>query len=191
MGRTCRLALLHSLSLSRLLLAVLFVYASDDATRAGLALTSGFTDVLDGWIARRWGLTTPLGAILDPACDRAFVVTAVLTLTIEGRLTVLAAALLLLRDALAVLAWLATRAIPSWRGLNFQARLPGKLVTLVQFLTLLAALLWPASVRVLVALTAGLAVAAVVDYARHLQQRTRPPLPPRPPTGQRPLARQG
>lgn len=191
MNRTLRLALLHTLSLSRLGFAVLFVIAGDDPTRVALALCSGFTDVLDGWLARRWNLATPLGALLDPACDRAFVVTAVATLTVEGRLSPAAAVLLLLRDALAVLFWLTSRVVVAWRAFNFQARLPGKLVTLLQFLTLLAVLLWPASVRVLIAATAVVAAAAVVDYARHLHRRTGPPVPPFPPTGQRPLARQG
>ena len=191
MNRTRLLALLHTLSLSRLGFAVLFVLAPDDPTRVALALASGLTDVLDGWLARRWDLTTPVGAVLDPACDRAFVVTAVVTLTVEGRLSPIAAGLLLLRDALTVVAWLTSRLVVAWRGLRFQARLAGKLVTLLQFITLLAVLLWPASVPVLVTLTGVLAAAAVVDYARNLQQRTRPPVPPFPPAGQRPLARQG
>ena len=30
----------------------------------------GVSDVLDGWIARRWNLATPLGAFLDAAADK-------------------------------------------------------------------------------------------------------------------------
>ena len=170
--------MLHVLSLSRLGMAAAFVLSRDDATRAALVIASGLSDVLDGWLARRWGLTTPLGAILDPACDRAFAFTAVVVLTLEGRLRPLAAALLVLRDLSTGLAWLLTRVVPAWRQVRFQARRAGKLVTVLQITTLLAVLLWPPAVVPLVAATALLALVAVADYARSLQRRAPPPQPP-------------
>ena len=35
-----------------------------------LFLVAGITDLLDGWLARRFGWTSPLGALLDPAGDK-------------------------------------------------------------------------------------------------------------------------
>ncbi len=35
-----------------------------------LFLIAALTDVLDGWVARRWGLVTKLGKLLDPAADK-------------------------------------------------------------------------------------------------------------------------
>lgn len=40
------------------------------------------TDGLDGWIARRFNLRSPLGAVLDPLADKALLVTALITLTL-------------------------------------------------------------------------------------------------------------
>jgi len=39
-----------------------------------ILLVIGFSDILDGFIARRWGLVTRLGAALDPLVDKCLVV---------------------------------------------------------------------------------------------------------------------
>jgi CDP-diacylglycerol--glycerol-3-phosphate 3-phosphatidyltransferase len=40
----------------------------------GVYLVAGITDVLDGWIARRWNLTSAFGRIADPFVDKVLVV---------------------------------------------------------------------------------------------------------------------
>lgn len=164
--RRLQLALLHTLSLSRLVLAALFLMSSDLWLRAGLIALSGFTDVLDGWIARHARLTTRLGALIDPVADRGFAVTAILALLLDGLLTPLQVCLLLLRDVTTAVGFLVARVVPSLRSVEFKARTLGKATTSVQTLTLLAALALPVLVRPLVALAGVLAVAAIVDYSR-------------------------
>ena len=55
------------------------------ATAAVFALAS-LTDWLDGWIARRFHLTSPFGAFLDPVADKLMVSTA-LFLIVQGHPT--------------------------------------------------------------------------------------------------------
>ncbi|HVG58463.1 MAG TPA: CDP-alcohol phosphatidyltransferase family protein [Hyalangium sp.] len=164
--RRLQLVLLHTLSLSRLVLAALFLMTSDVWLRAALIAGSGLSDVLDGWIARHARLTTRLGALIDPLADRGFAITAILALLLDGLLTPLQVCLLLLRDVTTGVGFLVARVVPSLRSVEFKARTLGKATTSVQTLTLLAALLLPVLVRPLVALAGVLAVAAIVDYSR-------------------------
>jgi cardiolipin synthase len=163
--RKVQLGLLHSLSLSRLGLAVLFIMTSSPLLRAGLIALAGVTDVLDGWIARHARLATRLGALIDPIADRGFAVTALLMLLLDGLLTPVQVGLLLVRDVATAVGFVVARFFPALRPVEFKARMLGKATTAVQTVTMLAALLAPAVVRPLIALVAVLAVAAVVDYA--------------------------
>lgn len=56
--------------------------------RDGLAIAvlavSGTTDWLDGKIARRWNQMSRLGALLDPAADRLYIVATLIGLTARG-----------------------------------------------------------------------------------------------------------
>jgi len=47
----------------------------------GVYIVAGITDVLDGWIARRWNLTSAFGRIVDPFVDKVLVVGAFVMLT--------------------------------------------------------------------------------------------------------------
>lgn len=173
--RRLKLALLHTLSLSRLALAAIFLLTSDLWLRAGLIVLSGLTDVLDGWIARHARLTTRLGALIDPVADRGFAVTAIAALLLDGLLTPLQVCLLLLRDVTTAVGFVVTRVVPTFRPVEVKARMLGKATTAVQTLTLLAALVLPVFVKPLVAVAGVLAVAAVVDYTNAMwRARVRP-----------------
>lgn len=173
--RRLKLALLHTLSLSRLAFAAVFMLTSDMWLRAGLIVLAGLTDVLDGWIARHARLTTRLGALIDPVGDRGFAVTAILALLLDGLLTPLHVCLLLLRDVTTAVGFVVTRVVPTFRPVEVKARMLGKATTAVQTLTLLAALVLPVFVKPLVAVAGVLAVAAVVDYTNAMwRARARP-----------------
>ena len=53
---------------------------------AGVFALAAFTDWLDGWIARRYGLSSAFGAFLDPVADKLMVATA-LFLIVQGHPT--------------------------------------------------------------------------------------------------------
>ncbi|KAF2275183.1 uncharacterized protein EI97DRAFT_434418 [Westerdykella ornata] len=63
-----------------------------------LFLYAGFSDLLDGWIARRWKLQTVVGSVVDPMADKALMTTLVSCLAINGTLSLPLATLILGRD---------------------------------------------------------------------------------------------
>lgn len=66
-------------------LYVFFGQAENRVVFAGLVfMLAGISDVLDGYIARRYNLTSKLGAILDPFADKLMSFTVLVTFTIIG-----------------------------------------------------------------------------------------------------------
>ena len=59
---------------------------------------AGFSDLLDGWIARRWKLQTVVGSVIDPMADKFLMTTLVTCLAINGSLSLPLATLILGRD---------------------------------------------------------------------------------------------
>ncbi len=77
--KTIPLTLPNFLTLSRLgLIAVLWVLAlRGEGLWVGLVfIVAGGTDMLDGWLARRWGMITALGSKLDSLADNLLFVSA-------------------------------------------------------------------------------------------------------------------
>lgn len=59
---------------------------------------AGVSDVLDGWIARRWKLRTVVGSIIDPMADKVLMTVLVVSLAAQGSLPLWLAVLVLGRD---------------------------------------------------------------------------------------------
>ena len=57
-----------------------------DQHRAALALFvyAGATDLVDGWIARRWKLQTVFGTVIDPMADKTLMTILTITLAMKG-----------------------------------------------------------------------------------------------------------
>ncbi|HEV2309041.1 MAG TPA: CDP-alcohol phosphatidyltransferase family protein [Acidimicrobiia bacterium] len=83
----------------------------DDQTAAFVILAVlGATDWVDGWIARHYDQGSELGKILDPTADRILLLTAGVSLVIEGSLPVAVAVAVLAREVLVAGATLALAA---------------------------------------------------------------------------------
>lgn len=67
---------------------VLAVVAHDFNLAVWIFVLSGFTDVLDGWIARTFGLQSRMGALLDPLADKILLTSAYIALAIPHGQTV-------------------------------------------------------------------------------------------------------
>lgn len=161
------------LSLSRLVFAVGFVAADGAAARVGFVGAAGLSDVLDGWLARRLNVATPWGALIDPAADRIFVLAAAASLLASDALTVPAALVLISRDIATAIGFLVAIVVPWLRPTEFKARWLGKLVTVLQFLTLLAVLVAPTLATPLLVIVAVVSAWSIIDYTAVLW-RSRP-----------------
>ena len=83
------------------------------------------TDWVDGTIARRTGQVTELGKVLDPVADRLALAAALITFLVADAIPLWAALLVLVRDALILVAG----AILGARGIRIAVRPMGKYAT--------------------------------------------------------------
>lgn len=154
----------NSVSLSRLFLALIFLLVSSPLGRASVIAAAAATDFLDGWLARRGKSVTASGALIDPLADRAFVLTAVSAYLIDGIFTTSQYFLFLSRDLATAIGFLVARIVPGLRPVVFQARMLGKIVTVLQLGTLVVVLFWPQFADTLVLVIAVVSVASIIDY---------------------------
>jgi phosphatidylglycerophosphate synthase len=164
MNRGALFTLPNTLSLSRVVLALAFVLVSEPWDRIALIAVAGFTDLIDGWLARRGKSESTTGALLDPIADRIFVLVAISTYLIEGQLTTGQYFIFLTRDLATAVGFLVAKIVPALRPAVFRARILGKVVTVVQLITLVAIILVPELTRVLVMTIGVISVASIVDY---------------------------
>ena len=156
-------ALPNLLSLARLPLALAFLLTDQRAVRLALIAAAGATDFLDGWLARR-GRGSRLGAILDPVTDKTFWIVAMISLAVQGPLSTGELLVMLSRDIAVAIGV----AIILLRGatMEFRARMPGKVATVVQLAGLVALVAFPALKRPVIILVGAVSAIAILDYAR-------------------------
>jgi CDP-diacylglycerol--glycerol-3-phosphate 3-phosphatidyltransferase len=152
------------ISLSRVALAVAFVTDHDPTVRIWIVLAAGVTDMLDGWLARKAGLTSRFGALVDPFADRVFALVAVATFVYEGSLSTLEYFVMIFRDLMTAVGFLVARSVSWLRPVEFRARWSGKAVTALQMVTFVAVLKFPEYVTVLIWGVGLLSLYSVIDY---------------------------
>ncbi|KAI1454948.1 hypothetical protein F4805DRAFT_437407 [Annulohypoxylon moriforme] len=89
------------LTFSRLIAAPFVGYAivhDAHAWALGLFAYAGVSDLLDGWIARRWKLQTVVGSVVDPMADKILMTILTVCLAYKGALPVWLAFIILGRD---------------------------------------------------------------------------------------------
>ena len=147
----------------RLPLAAVFPFVQRPAWQLAIVGAAAVTDFVDGILARRFG-ESRVGAVLDPIADKAFMVSAFVTVASRGLLEWYELLGVLLRDVLAALGFLGTWLLR--RPVALPARAGGKAVTVAQLLTLIAFIAASPLVRPLAWATAAIAVYATWDYGR-------------------------
>jgi CDP-diacylglycerol--glycerol-3-phosphate 3-phosphatidyltransferase/cardiolipin synthase len=156
------------LSLARVPLAIVFPFVvARPALAIAVLVTSGLTDIVDGWWARRFGQATPTGAVIDPITDKLFVGSVVATLVMTGRLAPFGVVLLATREIgeVPLVLWFAlSHASRRRRAEQPLANLPGKMATVLQFVSVASALLQNAHTGGLLVATAVVGVIAAASY---------------------------
>jgi cardiolipin synthase (CMP-forming) len=107
------LSIPNLITLARILLVPIVVWTiASNAMLAAFALflLAGVTDAVDGFLAKRFNMTTELGAYLDPLADKALIVSIYVTLGIDGIIPLWLVILVVSRDIMivsaVVLSWL-------------------------------------------------------------------------------------
>jgi len=110
----------------------------------GIFALAGLTDMLDGFIARRFNQKSDLGAVLDPAADKLLMTTAFILLAFPRshyvvQIPVWVSILAISRDT--VISLVALNSYSHFDPLKFRPSLLGKLTTSIQLLAISVALL--------------------------------------------------
>jgi CDP-diacylglycerol--glycerol-3-phosphate 3-phosphatidyltransferase len=116
----------------RILLApvVMWLVIDGSDTAAGIVfLVAAATDWVDGRLARRWEVTTPLGSFLDTTADKLLVTAALIALVAVDRASPWLSIAIIGRE----LALLGLRAAVATSGAHLEASLLGKWKATVQF----------------------------------------------------------
>ncbi|HET9635104.1 MAG TPA: CDP-alcohol phosphatidyltransferase family protein [Gemmatimonadaceae bacterium] len=154
----------NTISMSRVVLALAFVLVPNAWARVVLIAVAGFTDFMDGWLARHGKTESTAGALIDPLADRIFVFVAISTYLVEGQLTTGQYFLFLTRDIATAVGFLVAKIIPTLRPAVFRARMLGKIVTVLQLITLLTIPILPELTDFLILTIAVVSAASIVDY---------------------------
>lgn len=134
--RDWRKSVPNLLSSLRIVLAFAFPFVPE-ALRLPIIAIALLSEFFDGFLARRWNAVTPLGILLDPVADKLFVLSTVVTLISEGRLTVLAFFLLAARDITVAIGSLSIIIEKGKQTEPMVPRLSGKIATAFQFVLLI------------------------------------------------------
>lgn len=135
----------NSLTVARLFLVPIMVYLlwsppteTEWFVAFWIFIGAMITDIVDGSLARRWGLVSPAGAYLDPLADKLMVGTVLIMLIPLGKVPAWLVALFIARES----AITGLRGIASQEGFVISASTLGKIKTAFQG-SALGFMLWP------------------------------------------------
>jgi len=133
--------LANALTLSRLPLGILLVFAFSTPWRYAILAAAVVTDVFDGRLARRAKTASNVGAMLDAGVDKAFTALAFFPAYFTWDTPVFLVPLFFMRDIISACCGLALYK----RRPHVKARWSGKLVTTLQFIVIIFLMIGPLS----------------------------------------------
>jgi CDP-diacylglycerol--glycerol-3-phosphate 3-phosphatidyltransferase len=138
-GRTGLLALGTCLRIVLVPVVMALVLGGQDTAAAIVFAAGAATDWVDGRLARRWKVTSRLGAFLDTTADKLLVSGALLALVAVDRVSPWLAMVIVGRE----LVLLGLRAAAASEGRHLEASLLGKWKATVQFSAIILAIVRP------------------------------------------------
>lgn len=97
----------NSLTIIRFILIPIFIYSFYTSTDYRISflifIFAGITDVLDGFIARRYNKITKLGILLDPLADKALQLSVLYVLTDKNMIPIWIIAVFVLKEAFLII----------------------------------------------------------------------------------------
>ncbi len=130
----------NMLTLARILVIPLFVWLLYDgdpwySVMAGSLFTlAAITDIIDGFLARRWNMITVTGKLLDPLADKLIVAAALVMMVRLGRIPAAIVIILLSREFIVT----GLRQVAASEGLVIAAGQEGKWKTALQLAAIVA-----------------------------------------------------
>jgi CDP-diacylglycerol---glycerol-3-phosphate 3-phosphatidyltransferase len=125
--------------LAPIVMALVLAPGDADVVAALLFAFAAATDYWDGWLARRWGITTTLGSFLDTTADKLLVTGVLIALVGSERVSPWIAAIIVGRELII----LGLRGVVAVDGAVMQPSIWGKLKTTIQFVAIVLAILRP------------------------------------------------
>lgn len=169
---------------------VIYLLVVGEYLASGLVFVfAGISDAVDGFLAKRFGLSSELGGYLDPLADKLLLVSTILTLGYRGDLPIWFILLATSRDVMIVggvlLSWLVGNPVPM-RPLNVSKATTFSQILLVGVILFSGAglgFLGPAVTPILAvsaALTLASAIAYGLEWIEHMGGYEVPHFPSRP-----------
>lgn len=163
----------NALTITRMLLIapfLVFLYHQNYIDAFYIFLLAGFTDGLDGWLARSFNWQSSFGSFIDPVADKLLIASSVVSLALIGSIPWWLVMVIFLRDltiSIGVLAWY-------WlieRKPNFKPTYLSKINTVLQLALVTLCLFELAFFKVannlvetLIILTATTTIGSYIDY---------------------------
>jgi len=171
----------NAISLLRIALVVpilLFIFKGHYAWALALFFIAGFSDGIDGYLAKRFDWHTRLGALLDPVADKLLVAGTFITLAYTQHIPVWLAAVVITRDVVIIGGATAYNFLV--KPVEGEPTRISKLNTVLELLLLLfvlsrAGFNWPADITITILGAAVLVTVVIsgVDYVWSWSKRAR------------------
>lgn len=131
-------------------------------TAAVLFLVGGLTDVLDGYVARKYNLITAFGKIADPVADKLMQLTALTILALQHKISIIILAVIIAKELL-----MGAGSILLYKRRKYvvAANWYGKLSTIIFYMAIVMEIFEAPFADIFIIIALILAVFALVMYA--------------------------